>query len=60
MKKKLKLQITDLKIQSFITNVGKEETRDLKGGATLVNLCGPNGTVSQYHSFCRTCEFVCD
>jgi len=60
MKKKIKLEIKDLKVQSFVTNINPEEKKDLKGGAmeTLKDLCN-GGTLSQYHSFCHTCEFQC-
>ncbi len=39
MKKSNKLELTTLKLSSFITNLKPEKEQVLKGGATLHTLC---------------------
>ncbi len=39
MPKKIKLNLSDLKVQSFVTNLNEKEKNELKGGASLPNDC---------------------
>jgi hypothetical protein len=57
--KKEKLNISDLKIQSFVTSLSDAEKETIAGGSTFATGV-PCKAFSQYHSFCHTCEFVCD
>jgi hypothetical protein len=62
MSKKLKLDLNDLKVTSFVTSLGDGQKKGIKGGATP--LCGP---VSEYEcptqyvgcptfQTCETCD----
>lgn len=47
--KNKKLNLEDLKVKSFVTNVGDEKTETIKGGSFLdcqtdMLICGPGGT----------------
>ncbi len=57
--KKQKLNISDLKVQSFVTSLTDEEKETLAGGSVFPT-GAPCKVASQWHSFCHTCEFVCD
>lgn len=37
MKKKIKLQVEELSVQSFVTSVKAEQTKQLKAGGSLEN-----------------------
>jgi hypothetical protein len=43
MSKKMKLDVNDLKVQSFVTTLEKEEKKEIKGGIwpTIIYPCTP-------------------
>lgn len=63
MKKKLNLK--NLRVQSFVTSLEPANTENILGGATGLPACGAtatvkNGCISDYlYSACRTCGIVC-
>lgn len=55
MPKKLKLNIQELKVQSFVTLLSEDEKNVFKGGGTDIDDCSTQSCLSN----CVTCPPIC-
>jgi hypothetical protein len=63
MPKKLKLNLSDLKVQSFVTSLNKEDKQNIKGGTdpvacslTLIWCCAYTPVSCETCETCETCK----